>query len=40
MLKLKGLIIMLMISLMLFGLTACGGENEKAPTYEQITVIL
>ena len=35
--KLKGLIIMLLISLSLFGLTACGGENEKTPTYEQIT---
>ena len=35
--KLKGLIIMLLISLSLFGLTACGGDNEKTPTYEQIT---
>jgi len=35
--KLKGLIIMLIISLSLFGLTACGGENGKALTYEQIT---
>jgi len=35
--KLKGLIIMLVISLSLFGLTACGGENGKALTYEQIT---
>ena len=35
--KVKGLIIMLLISLSLFGLTACGGENEKTPTYEQIT---
>ena len=34
--KVKGLIIMLLISLSLFGLTACGGENEKTPTYEQI----
>ncbi|MBR2454721.1 MAG: rhodanese-like domain-containing protein [Clostridia bacterium] len=34
----KGLIIMLMISLSLFGLCACGGEN-KTPTlqYEQIS---
>ena len=28
---------MLLISLSLFGLTACGGDNEKTPTYEQIT---
>ena len=35
--KVKGLIIMLLISLSLFGLTACGGENEKIPTYEQIS---
>ena len=35
--KLRGLIIMLIISLSLFGLTACGGENGKALTYEQIT---
>ena len=28
---------MLLISLSLFGMTACGVENEKAPTYEQIT---
>ena len=35
--KVKGLIIMLLISLSLFGLTACGGENEKTPTYEQIS---
>ena len=35
--KLKGLIIMLLISLSLFGMTACGGDNEKTPTYEQIT---
>ena len=35
--KLRGLIIMLVISLSLFSLTACGGENEKALTYEQIT---
>lgn len=35
--KVKGLIIMLLISLSLFGMTACGGENEKSSTYEQIT---
>ena len=35
--KLRGLIIMLIISLSLFGLTACGGENGKTLTYEQIT---
>ena len=35
--KLKGLIIMLLISLSLFGMTACGGENEKTSIYEQIT---
>ena len=34
--KLKGLIIMLLISLSLFGMTACDGENGKASTYEQI----
>ncbi len=28
---------MLLISLSLFGLTACGGKQEKTPTYEQIT---
>ena len=34
--KLKGLVIMFLISLSLFGLTACqGGENKS--TYEQIT---
>ncbi len=34
--KLRGLIIMLLISLSLFGLTACqGGSNDE--TYEQIT---
>ena len=33
----KGLIIMLLISLSLFGMTACGGDNEKTSTYEQIT---
>ena len=35
--KLKGLIIMLLISLLLFGMTACDGENGKSSTYEQIT---
>ena len=35
--KLRGLIIMLLISLSLFGLTACNGENNKTSTYEQIT---
>ena len=35
--KLKGLIIMFLISLSLFGMTACGGENGKVSTYEQIT---
>lgn len=34
MLKLKGLIIMLLISLSLFGMTACGGDNNS---YEQIS---
>ena len=28
---------MLLISLSLFGMTACDGENEKSSTYEQIT---
>ena len=35
--KIKGMIIMLLISLSLFGMTACDGENGKASTYEQIT---
>ena len=35
--KVKGLIIMLLISLSLFGMTACGGNNKKYSTYEQIT---
>ena len=35
--KVKGWIIMLLISLSLFGMTACGGENGKVSTYEQIT---
>ena len=33
----KGLIIMILISLSLFGMTACGGENITPSTYEQIT---
>ena len=36
--KLKGLIIMLLISLSLFGMTACGGDNKKDSTYELITL--
>ena len=32
--KVKGLIIMLLISLSLFGMTACGGDNNS---YEQIS---
>lgn len=35
--KVKGLIIMLLISLSLFGMTACDRENGKVSTYEQIT---
>ena len=35
--KVKGLIILLIISLSLFGMTACGGKNEKVSSYEQIT---
>lgn len=35
MIKLKGLIIMILISLVTFGLTACGGDNKGS--YEQIT---
>ena len=35
--KFKGLIIMILISLSLFGLTACGDKTENPPTYEQIT---
>ena len=35
--KVKGLIIMLLISLSLFGMTACDGENNITSTYEQIT---
>ena len=34
--KVKGLIIMLLISLSLFGLIACQGDGNNA-TYEQIT---
>ena len=34
--KLKGLIIMILISLSLFGMIACG-ENRTPSTYEQIT---
>ena len=37
--KLKGLIIMLAISLSLFSLCACGGESKTStPQYEQISV--
>ena len=35
--KMRGLIIMLLISLSLFGMTACYGEKNKTSTYEQIT---
>ncbi len=35
--KVKGLIILLLISLSLFGFTACQGDGDNAPTYEQIT---
>ena len=35
--KLKGLIIMILISLSLFGLTACDNAKETSSTYEQIT---
>lgn len=35
--KIKGLIIMLLISLSLFGMTACDDANGKVSTYEQIT---
>ncbi len=35
--KLKGLIILLIISLSLFGLSACRGEDSKTPAYEQIS---
>lgn len=35
--KLKGLLIMLIISLTLFGLTACGETEIQTPQYQQIT---
>ena len=35
--KVKGLIIMFLISLSLFGMTACDGGNGKSLTYKQIT---
>jgi rhodanese-related sulfurtransferase len=35
--KLKGLTVMLLVSLSLFGLTACKSEGDNTPTYEQIT---
>ncbi len=35
--KLRGLVLMLLISLSLFGLTACQGDSDNTPTYEQIT---
>ena len=35
--KVKGLITMLLISLTLFGMTACDDANGKSFTYEQIT---
>ena len=35
--KPKGLTLMLLISLSLFGLTACKNEGGNTPTYEQIT---
>ncbi len=35
--KVRGLIIMLLISLSLFGMTACDSENGKSQTYEQIS---
>lgn len=35
--KLRGLIIIFLISLSLFGLVACRGKNKETPTYEQIT---
>ena len=33
----KGWILLLLISLSLLGITACGGGKEKSSTYEQIT---
>ncbi|MBQ3523323.1 MAG: rhodanese-like domain-containing protein [Clostridia bacterium] len=35
--KIKGLLIMLIISLTLFSLTACGDNETPTPQYEQIT---
>jgi rhodanese-related sulfurtransferase len=35
--KIKGLIVMVLISLSLFGLTACQSEENSTLTYEQIT---
>lgn len=35
--KLQGLIMMLLLSLSLFGLAACQGENNAPPAYEQIS---
>lgn len=35
--KLRGFGFMLLISLLLFGLTACQGEDSNTPSYEQIT---
>lgn len=35
--NIKGLIVMLWISLSLFGLTACQGNPDQAPTYDRIT---
>ena len=37
--KLRGLTLMLLISLSLFGLAACQGDDNNAPTYEQITAL-
>lgn len=37
--KFKGLILMLLIPLSFFGLTACGGENSDSLGYEQITQV-
>ena len=31
------MIIVLLVSISLFGLAACGGEQEKAPSFEQIS---
>ena len=38
--KVKGLIIMLLISLSLFGMTACSGKNGKSLTAEQAKTIM